>query len=40
MMDGMHNGWGMGFEYGWIIGFFVLVIVILLAFKMMNKKKK
>ena len=33
----MHNSWGMGFEYGWMIGFFVLAIVILLAVKLMNK---
>ena len=33
----MHNGWGMGFEYGWMIGLSVLVIVILLAVKLMNK---
>jgi tetrahydromethanopterin S-methyltransferase subunit G len=36
-MDGMHNGWGMGVEYGWMIGFLVLIIVILLAVKLMNK---
>lgn len=27
-MDAMNNGWGMGYGYDWIIGLFILVVVI------------
>ncbi len=36
-MDGMNNGWGMGNGYGWIIGLVVLVFIIWLAVKLLNK---
>ena len=37
MMDGLHNGWGMG--YGWIIGFVVLVFLIWGIIKVVNQSK-
>jgi putative membrane protein len=40
MMEGMNNGWGMGFGYSWIIGLIVLIVVIWLVFKVVNKNKK
>jgi hypothetical protein len=40
MMDGMNNGWGMGYGYGWIIGLAVLVVIAWLVFKVTNKNKK
>jgi uncharacterized membrane protein len=36
MMDGFHNGWGMG-GYGWIIGIIVLVFVIWVVVKLVNQ---
>ena len=40
MMDGMNNVWGMGNGYGWIFGFFVLVVFIWLVLRVVNKNKK
>jgi hypothetical protein len=37
-MDGMNNVWGMG--YGWLIGLFVLVVIIWLVVKLVNQIKK
>jgi uncharacterized membrane protein len=39
MMNGLHNGWGMG-GYGWIIGFIVLVVVIWIIVKTLNQSNK
>jgi len=36
MMDGLHNGWGMG-GYGWIIGLIVLVVIIWVVVKLVNQ---
>lgn len=36
MMDGLHNGWGMG-GYSWIIGFIVLVVLIWVVVKLVNQ---
>jgi uncharacterized membrane protein len=36
MMDGFHNGWGMG-GYGWIIGIIILVFVIWVVVKLVNQ---
>jgi putative membrane protein len=38
MMNGMNNGWGMGF--GWIIGLFVLIAIIWIIFKTINQNNK
>lgn len=41
MMNEMNNSWGMGFGYGWwIIAIIVLVFVIWLVVKVVNKKKQ
>jgi len=40
MMDGMNNGWGMGYGYEWIFGLIVLVVFIWLVVKVANKNKK
>jgi putative membrane protein len=37
MMDGLNNGWGMGF--GWIVGLIVLVLFIGLIVNAMRQKK-
>jgi len=37
MMDGLNNGWGMGF--GWIVGLIVLAIFIGLIVNAMRRKK-
>jgi len=37
MMDGMNNGWEMGNGYGWVIGLVVLVFVIWLVVKLVNR---
>lgn len=39
-MDGIHNGWGMGTGYGWIIGLVLLIVVIGLVFKLVSQNKK
>ena len=39
MMNGLHNGWGMG-GYGWIIGFIVLGVVIWIIVKALNQSNK
>ncbi len=39
-MDGMNNGWGMGFGYGWIIGLIVLAVIVWLAVKVVNQNNK
>lgn len=39
-MDGMNNGWGMGYGYGWIFGLIALVVFIWLVVKVANKNKK
>jgi uncharacterized membrane protein len=36
MMDGLHNGWGMG-GYSWIIGLIVLVVIIWVVVKLVNQ---
>jgi uncharacterized membrane protein len=36
MMNGFHNGWGMG-GYGWIIGIIVLAVVIWVVVKLVNQ---
>ena len=28
MMEGMNDGWGIWYGYGWLIGLFILVVVI------------
>jgi len=38
MMDGLHNGWGMG-GYGWIIGLIVLVVIIWVVVKLVNQNR-
>ena len=38
MMNGFHNGWGMG-GYSWIIGFIVLVVLIWVIVKTLNQSK-
>jgi hypothetical protein len=40
MMDGMNNGWGMAYGYGWIISLVVLMFIIWLIVKLVNKNKK
>jgi hypothetical protein len=37
MMDGMNNGWGMDYGYGWIIGIIFCVVVIWLIVKFVNQ---
>lgn len=39
-MDGMNNAWGMGNGYGWILGLILLVVIIWLLVKLVNKNKK
>jgi uncharacterized membrane protein len=39
MMNGFHNGWGMG-GYGWIIGVIVLVVIIWVVVKTLNQNNK
>jgi len=36
MMDGLHDGWGMG-GYSWIIGLVVLVVLVWVVVKLVNK---
>jgi len=38
-MDGMNNGWGMGYGYGWIIGLIVLVAFIGVIVSFMQRRK-
>ena len=39
-MDGMNNNWGMGYGYGWIIGLFILILVIGLVLSALQRRKK
>jgi hypothetical protein len=39
MMNGLHNGWGMG-GYSWIIGLIVLVVLIWVIIKVVNRTNK
>jgi len=39
MMNGLHNGWGMG-SYGWIIGFIILVVIIWVIVKALSQNNK
>jgi uncharacterized membrane protein len=39
MMNGLHNGWGMG-GYGWIFGFIVLIVIIWVVVKTLNQSNK
>jgi len=43
MMDG-YNSWGMdmgnGYWFGWIVGLIFLIVIIVLIFKVVNKKKQ
>lgn len=39
MMNGTNHSWGMGFGYGWIIGFIALALIIWLIVKLVNKNK-
>jgi hypothetical protein len=39
MMNGFHNGWGMG-GYAWIIGVIVLVVLIWVVVKLVNQNSK
>jgi hypothetical protein len=39
MMNGFHNGWGMG-GYGWIIGFIILIVIIWVIVKALSQNHK
>ena len=39
MMDGMNNFWEMGNGYGWIIGLFILIIVIGVIVSALQRRK-
>ena len=36
MMNGFHNGWGIG-GYGWILGIIVLVVLIWVVVKLVDQ---
>ena len=36
MMNGFHNGWGMG-GYSWVIGVIVLVVLVWVVVKLVNQ---
>jgi ABC-type multidrug transport system permease subunit len=40
MMNGMNHGWGMGIGWGWIVGAIVLIVIVWLIVKSVNKKNK
>lgn len=39
-MNGMNHGWGMGIGWGWIVGAIVLIVIVWLIVKSVNKKNK
>jgi len=40
MIDGMNNGWGMGYGYIWFICLILMAVAIWLVVKVVNKKKQ
>jgi len=39
-MNGMNNGWGMGYGYGWIISLIIVGFIIWVVVKALNRNRK